>query len=260
MKKNKKITSSKSTLEKKQTSNTIATKKVQPKIENISSDEWNLTIHTKTKKNKNYKTWFLTVGNFMNNKKTTDFYKLMDNLKLINPKMDELIISTSSAGGLVIECQYFINELQSIQLKFKKYNREDKITNTIVSHASSAGAFSFITFKNRYIYPNSRIMFHESAGGTNGKLSTVINKIKFDKKHIGKFLENAKKYFTKKEWKRLQRGKDFWLEADTMIKRDICNGIIINGKLYKIYNKSSKNKALSKLNKFYKNQDIFYKG
>jgi hypothetical protein len=82
----------------------------------------------------------------------------------------------------------------------------------------------------------------------------MIDRIKFSKKHLDKFLGSAQKYFTKKEWKRLNQGKDFWLEAEDMLKRGICTGIIIDGLQY------NNKEGLKKLKKYYKKQDTYFKG
>jgi len=230
------------------------------KLYNIAAKKHHLTVEPQEpilidkKKNKyiHPKLYLLNLDGFLNDEPS--LYKILDELRMVNPELDTVRIYISSNGGYATECQQFINTLQDLEKVFKKENRLHKISITINSHASSAGAFTFIALENRLIYPNSRIMFHHSSGGASGKMSDMIDKIKFTKKHLDKFLGSAQKYFTKKEWKRLNQGKDFWLDAEDMLKRGICTGIIINGLQYN--NKD----GIKKLKKYYKKQDIYFKG
>jgi len=230
------------------------------KLYNISAKKHHLTVEPQEpilidkKKNKylHPKLFLLNLDNFLNDEPT--LYKILDELRMVNPSLDTVKIHVSSNGGYVTECQQFINTLQDLERAFEKENRLNKISITITSHASSAGAFTFISLKNRYIYPNSRIMFHHSSGGASGKMSDMINRVKFSKKHLDKFLGIAQKYFTKKEWKRLNRGKDFWLDSEDMLKRGICTGIIIDGKIY------NNKKGIKKLKKYYEKQNTYFKG
>jgi ATP-dependent protease ClpP protease subunit len=97
-------------------------------------------------------------------------------------------------------------------------------------------------------------MFHHASGGAAGTMQKQLDWVQFNKKHLDKFLGLAQKYFTKKEWKRLERGKDFWLDAEDMIERGICTGIVIDGIQY------NNKEGIKKLKKYRKKHNNFLKG
>jgi len=178
----------------------------------------------------------------MFNNQTPDFHNILNELYNADDK-SILELRIMSPGGLVVECQQIVNLLEN---KFK----ENSIA-YIESHASSAGAFTFIRANKRVIYWNSRIMFHNYSGGYVGKYKDMKDRFEFDEKHILNFLGYAKRFFTKKEWKELINGKDFWFDAKEMLKRGIATHIILNGKEY------DRKKGLKKLKKFLKkNKEI----
>ena len=220
----------------------------EPQTKVIRGEYHSLTI-TKYKK---YKKYQLNISAFRDTK--SGIFELFDTLRNIDTKKDKIDIYITSVGGFVTECQQIINLFKDLQAKFKKNLTLNNINVYITSHASSAGAFTFISFdQNRIIYPNSRIMFHDASGSNIGKLSDQIDKINFDKKFIRNFLGSSKKYLTKKEYKLMLHGKNFWLDAEEMLKRNICTGIKINGIVY------DNKLGLKELKKFYKNQDTYLK-
>jgi len=199
-------------------------KELPKKVKFFSKNNF-LEVQPVIKKGKVKKTeYFFSVGAFSNDDdKLFEMYNEMRKIK----KEDSLKVFIASVGGKVTECQILINTIgKDSGIKTKD------VEAYIVSHASSAGAYSFISFENRIIYPNSRIMFHHASGGTFGTMKKMKDKIDFDLEHLEDFLGSAKKYFTKKEWRKLQDGKDFWWDAEEMLKRGIATEIIINSKRF----------------------------
>jgi len=140
---------------------------------------------------------------------------------------DTLELRISSPGGLVTECQMYVNIMRN---KFP-----GRTTTYIDSHASSAGAFTFSAGDKRVIYENSRIMYHNYSGGHQGTHQKMLDRMKFDTKHIIGFLRSTLKvgkkgFLTKKEYKQMVEGKEYWFGAEEMCKRGIATHIIVNGK------------------------------
>jgi len=181
------------------------------------------------------------IGAYDNQK--PDFHDILNELYNA-PKNSILELRIMSPGGLVVECQQIVNLMQN---KFR-----NKSIAYIESHASSAGAFTFVHAKKRVIYWNSRIMFHNASGGVFGDFHKMRDRIKFDSKHVIGFLEPAKQFFTKKEWKKMMNGKEYWLEAEEMLERGIATHLILDGKEYE------GEKALKKLKKFLKKKENSY--
>lgn len=141
-------------------------------------------------------------------------------------KNDTLELRISSPGGYVTECQMFVNLAKN---KFK-----GRTTTYIDSHASSAGAFTFSIGDKRVIYENSRLMYHNFSGGYDGNYQKMKDRIDFDKKHIIGFLTSTLKigkkgFLTKKELKKMVKGKEFWFDAKNMCERGIATHIVIDG-------------------------------
>jgi len=194
----------------------------------------NHSLHIKENK-KITKTYRLFINGFDN--QNPDFHDILNDLYDAGNE-DNLELKIMSPGGLVVECQQIINIIQN---KFK-----NRTTAYIESHASSAGAFTFAAADKRVIYWNSRIMFHNYSGGYAGTYQFMKDRIDFDSEHIIGFLEIARKFFTKKEWKKLIEGKEYWMRAEEMLKRGIATHIIIDGIEYEA------KKGLKKLKKFLK--------
>ena len=181
------------------------------------------------------KNYILFINGFDN--QIPDFHDILNDLYNAGDE-DQLELKIMSPGGLVTECQQIINIMQN---KFP-----DRTTAYIESHASSAGAFTFAAADKRVIYWNSRIMFHNYSGGYTGTYQFMKDRIDFDSKHIIGFLGIAKKFFSKKEWKKLIEGKEYWFTAEDMLKRGIATHIIIDGIEY------DSDKGIKKLKKHLK--------
>lgn len=156
-----------------------------------------------------------------------EFHGMMDTLLSAAPQ-DLLELRISSPGGLVTECQQIVNVIWN--------NFKDRNIAFIDSHASSAGAFTFCACDKRVIYKNSRLMLHNYSGGHAGPHQKMKDRMKFDAKHIISFLKSTLKvgkngFLNEKEFNQMIIGKEFWFDADEMLKRGIATDIVIDGKM-----------------------------
>jgi ATP-dependent protease ClpP protease subunit len=88
-------------------------------------------------------------------------------------------------------------------------------------------------------------MVHSWSGGYGGKRDDVLRHIEHEDKRLDKLtVDLLKPYFSKKEIRKIQSGKDFWLDHKEMLKRDIATHIMIDGevKTAEEYIKNSKKK------------------
>jgi ATP-dependent protease ClpP protease subunit len=111
----------------------------------------------------------------------------------------------------------------------------------------SMGALTFLMFHERVIYENSEIMFHNWVGGFGGKAADIESHFGHTKKYLRRFFRKLlKPYFTKKEIKSIEDGKEVWMNSYDMLKKGIATGIIIDGEYlsadeyFKKYNKKGK--------------------
>lgn len=145
----------------------------------LHADSHTLFVEPVIKKRDNYKVF---VGAF-----NEDSNKINETWnKLLNAKPDDTLeLRIASPGGLVTECQMYINIMNN-----KFHNRT---TAYIDSHASSAGAFTFCAAHKRVIFENSRLMLHNYSGGHQGKHQDMKDRMKFDTGHIIPFLKSTLK-------------------------------------------------------------------
>lgn len=183
----------------------------------FNANNHSMYINTKTTVEKTYR---ILVGPF--NNQTPDFHDMLNELYNA-PENSNLELRIISPGGLVVECQQLINIMQN---KFKN------TTAYIESHASSAGAVIFGNATKRVVYWNSRIMFHNYSNSYKGEYYKIKTRVDFDSKHVIRFLNSVKHYFTKKEWKKLIKGKEYWFDAKEMLERGIATHLILDGKEY----------------------------
>lgn len=138
---------------------------------------------------------------------------------------DQLEIHIASYGGSVRE---------TIQLNNLINSMYSSRCTTYLNHGYSGGAMTFMMGQERIIYKHSDIMFHFFSGGERGKGSDMLNSLQHSIKTIDHFYRDMlDSFFTKEELDAMvQDGKEFWMDADTMMKRGIATGIIIDGKYY----------------------------
>lgn len=172
------------------------------------------------------KNFRIFINSFMESK--NDIHDVWNKL-LSAGSEDTLELRISSPGGQVTECQMFVNIMRN---KFP-----GRSTTYIDSHASSAGAFTFCVGDKRVIYENSRLMLHNYSGGYDGGFKKMKDRLDFDEKHIIGFLKSTLKigkngFISKKEFKKMINGKEYWFRAEEMCKRGIATHVIVDGKEY----------------------------
>lgn len=128
---------------------------------------------------------------------------------------DNLSIRISSNGWAVYELMRFKNIIES---KFKGH------TVTILNnHWYSCGALLFLLGDERIISEDSILMFHYYSWHIWGKWWEIKTQSEFQDKYYKKFFSKMMNpYFTKEEIEEMIIGKDFWLDADDMVKRGIA--------------------------------------
>lgn len=136
---------------------------------------------------------------------------------------DILELHISSNGG-------FVHEL--IEL----YNLIDttfyKSVTTYCNHGYSAGAMAFLLGEERVIYENSDWMMHSYSGGFVGKRDDMLTHLEHEDKRLQKFFNKIMEpYFTKKELKKMQKGKDFWMSSEEMLERGVATHIMVAGEV-----------------------------
>jgi len=177
------------------------------------------------------KKFVLNIGDFLSDRKEID--EIFMELEKAN-RNDILDIRINSRGGAVDEGLRFINKILE---KFDSKN----ITTYIESKAFSMGAVMFSIAKKRVIYPYSEIMFHTYSGSIGGKSHEMEDR----HKHTKRFVLSAFKdivvgngLLTKKEFKKMIDGKDFWFDSKSMKKRKMATHYFNkHGKLKKIKKK-----------------------
>jgi len=135
---------------------------------------------------------------------------IINKLKTLNAK-DILNVHISSSGGnsyLLIE---YINILQ----------RTTATVNGFLNYGYSSGALLFGACNNRFHYEYSELMYHTFSHGLYGKSQEISSYINNSEKIMHKMMQKFYIGLTKAEFKKLTNGKDFWLNTDDMIKRNI---------------------------------------
>jgi len=135
-------------------------------------------------------------------------------------KSNEISIYINSPGGEVI---VGLPLLQTIKGKFKR------IKTYITYAASSMGSILFCIGTERYVYPYSRHMMHNYSTGYHGKASDIKTRVEFYDDHLVSFIKDAyvkQGFLSKKEFKKLLNGKEFWFDSKEMLERGIATDLI----------------------------------
>ena len=186
---------------------------------------------------------FLESGNGM--------HRIISRLQNSNPG-DILEFHISSRGGVIDELLELYNLCNTLF--------HGNVT-TYCNHGYSAGAMAFLFGAERGIYEHSDWMMHSWSGGFGGKRDDVLTHMKHEDKRLAKFFNNIMlPYFTKKELKDMQGGKDFWMDSTEMLKRGIATHILKNGEVHTAEEylaagkKPKKSKTKTKVTKKYKSK------
>ena len=135
---------------------------------------------------------------------------ILNKLKKLNDK-DTLNIHISSIGGGSYLLINYINILQ----------RTTANVNAFLNYGYSSGALLFGACNNRFHYEYSELMYHTFSHSLSGKSQEIISSINNSEKIMHKMIQKFYIGLTKAEFKKLTNGKDFWLNTDDMIKRNI---------------------------------------
>ena len=186
----------------------------------------------------------LFIGDFEDNS-----YHGLNQIKesLMSSGFDDLLEThISSYGGSVNEAIELVN---IINTKFSN-------TTCYLNYGYSMGALLFLVFKERIIYENSDFMIHNWSGGFFGKSSDINSQFEHTSKHLKKIFKNLiKPYFSKKEIKKIENGKEVWLSAYDMLKRGIATGILKDGDYYSSEDYLKKFKKSGKIKKSWKESE-----
>jgi len=110
-----------------------------------------------------------------------------------------------------------------------------KVTTEILHAASSMGSMMFCSGDIRIVNENSQQMMHNYSGGFNSlKASDLRTRVDFTQKHLGKIIKKiylSNGFLSKKQFNNLLNGKEYWFDADSMIKKGIATHIRVDGKL-----------------------------
>ena len=156
---------------------------------------------------------------------------------------DLLELRINSRGGFVVEGQQFYNIIQ------------EKFPNRVVAYLDnigySMGALLFCMADKRVVYPYSDFMFHNYSSGAVGKGGEIKARVEHHSRVLEEFFYDIivkPGFLTKKEFKKMLVGQDYWFDSKEMCKRGIATHIIVNGKelTAKEYLKSLKKEKKSK--------------
>jgi len=169
-----------------------------------------------------YKIYRIYIGRFFELKK--GLHKVFNQLQRATDN-DYIEFRINSGGGFIAEGQQFYNLLQ--------YKFQGKSVAILDNYGYSMGALLFCMAEKRVIYPHSDFMFHNYSAGAFGKGNELEARVK----HLAKITRNFSKeiivdkgFLSKKEFKQMLNGKDFWMDAKELCERGIATDIIINGR------------------------------
>jgi len=169
-------------------------------------------------KHKRYRVY---IGKFFELKK--GLHKLFNGLREAE-KNDYLELIINSTGGLINEGQQFYNLIQE-----KFYGRTVAYLD---NQGYSMGALLFCMADKRIVYEYSDLMFHTYSHGSKGKGEEVKLYVEHTSKKLKKFFKNIvvkRGFLSKKEFKEMIIGKDFWMDTKEMCKRGIATHVIVAG-------------------------------
>ncbi len=160
----------------------------------------------------------LFIGDFEEN--GNGIQRIINALQNAHPE-DVLELHISSHGGLVSELIELYNLVDTLFYK--------RVT-TYCNFGYSAGALASLFGEDRIIYEHSDWMMHSYSGGFIGKRDDMLTHLEHEDKRISKFFNDIMTpYFTKKELKKMEGGKDFWMSAEEMLDRGIATHIMVKG-------------------------------
>ena len=186
----------------------------------------------------------LFIGDFVDN--TFHGWNQIKNRLMSCPNNDFLECHISSYGGSTVE---------GIEL-YNIVNTKFHDAQVYLNYGYSMGALAFLYFNDRNIYEHSEIMFHSWSGGFYGKAQDIEDHLNHSSNHLkGFFTKLLSPYFTKKEVKKILKGKEVWIGSYEMLQRGIATGIIKDGEFYTAEKYLQKFKKNGSIRKSYKEQE-----
>jgi len=184
---------------------------VQLSVDGDGTNSSDIELYERIPGGKVYK---LYIGNFA--AENSENFKLFDKLRSAEPGSN-LEVHISSDGGNFYELVEFYNLLKP---KFADIA-------TFLNRGYSAGSMMFLLGDERIIYEHSDFMAHSYSGVSYGKREDMLNQTLHQDKMITEFFDKMyKPFFSKKEIKKMNKGQDFWMGSEEMLKRGIATGII----------------------------------
>ena len=179
--------------------------------------------HTLYKKEDNGITKYrLYLGDIADNDK--ELHGILNELMDAGEK-DTMNLFINSNGGIVNQGMQFWNIIDN---KFS--GRTEALLNNT---AKSMGSIIFCMCDKRVITETSELMFHNYSHGSIGKGGEVKDHVEHTSEHIGDFFKKivmTKGFLSDAEYKEMQIGREFWLNAEKLCHRGIATHILVNGK------------------------------
>ena len=158
-------------------------------------------------------------------------------------KNDKLELRVNSNGGMVNEGGQFYSIIKN------KFN--GRTTTILDNKGYSMGALVFCMGDKRVITERADLMFHDYSGGVIGKGGEIDARNKHVQVHIRDFFKEVilnQGFLTKKEYKNMLIGQDYWMGTKELCERGIATHVLYKGKevkakkYLKIINKIKKGK------------------
>jgi ATP-dependent protease ClpP protease subunit len=193
----------------------------KPRVMNPLRDEEGNIVEGYFEEDGGYKIYKLFLGNF--NESGNGMQRIIN--KLQNSEPDDILeLHIASDGGNVDELIQLYNICNTLF-----YNR----VTTFANHAYSAGAWAFLLGNDRVLYDHSSLMWHSYSTGMGGKRQDLLDRIEHEDKRLEVFLMGTlTKYFSKKEIRKMNKGKDFWLTTKDACERGIATHVMKDGEVY----------------------------
>ena len=138
---------------------------------------------------------------------------------------DTLELRINSNGGMVNEGGQFHSIIKN------KFN--GRTTTVLDNKGYSMGALLFSAGDKRVVTERADLMYHDYSTGMGGKAGEVQARNEHSQKFIRKYfrevvLDNG--FLSKKEFKQMLVGQDYWMDAKELCKRGIATHVLVNGK------------------------------
>ena len=141
---------------------------------------------------------------------------------------DRLELRINSNGGMVNEGAQFYSIIKN------KFN--GRTTTILDNKGYSMGALTFCMGDERIVTERADLMFHDYAGGVIGKGGEIEARNTHTQVFIRKFFKELildQGFLTKKEYKNMLIGQDYWMGVEELCKRGIATHVLANGKKVK---------------------------